>query len=317
MAQVGGGDEFTRNMQIVVSFGSGGGYDLWARAVAGHMSQYLAGKPSIVVQNMPGAGGFTAANYLYNLAPKDGSVIGLVAREAPLGPLTGAEGARFDSTKFSWIGTPTVETSVCIANTSSQAKFYRDGKGEALVFGDTGSGSGTFAYSRAHAALLDFKIRFVSGFPSTSDIFLAMERREVDGVCEGIDSIVSRRPEWIEARKVAVLSQSGRERHRNLQDVPTIYELAKNDDARKVLAFIYAGQDIGRPFIAPPDLPPGRLAQLRAAFDATMKNPAFIAAAAAQKLATEPKGGAELEKLIKALYQTPPAIRKEAAEIMK
>ena len=317
VAQSGEGPAFTRNLQIVVSFGSGGGYDLWARAVARHMGQYLAGKPAIVVQNMPGAGGYTAANYVYNLAPKDGSVIGLVAREAPLGPLTGADGARFDSTKFGWIGTPTIETSVCIVNASARAKIRRDAQGEPLVFGDTGSGSGTFAYARGHAALLDFRMRFVSGFPSTSDIFLAMERKEVDGVCEGVDSIVSRRPDWIAARKVEVLSQSGRERRHEMADVPTVYELAKSDDARKALAFIYAGQDIGRPFIAPPDLAPGRLGQLREAFEATMKTPAFVADAAAQKLPVEPKTGVELEQMIRDLYATPQAVLKRAAEIIK
>jgi tripartite-type tricarboxylate transporter receptor subunit TctC len=297
-----------RTVQLVVSFGAGGGYDLWARAVARHMSKYLPGNPAIVVQNMPGAGGFTATSYLYNIAPNDGSVIGLVAREAVLGPLTGASGARFDATKFSYLGSPTTETSICIVNAASLAGKSADHAEKPLSIGDTGSGSGTYAYSRGLARLLGFNFKFVSGFPSTADVFLAMERNEVDGVCEGLDSIKSRRSDWISSGKVAVLSQSSREPNPDIKNVPTVYSLARTEEDRQALRFLYAGQDIGRPFLAPPNMAPGRLKVLREAFDATMRDPDFIADAGQQKLPVDPLEGAQLQSLIGQIYATPKSV---------
>ena len=306
-----------KSLRVVVSFCSGGGYDLWARAVARHMPRFLAGNPSIVVQNMPGAGGLAATNYLYNQAPPDGTVMGLVAREAAFGPLTGAPGARFDATKFSWLGTPTTETSVCIVNSSAGARSIAEIGKRQLVFGDTGAGSGTYAYPRGLAGLLGLNFKFVSGFPSTSDIFLAMERNEVDGVCEGLDSIVSRRPDWIHSGKVAVLAQSSKEPNPEIRSTPTVYDLAPGEDARQAFAFLYASQDLGRPFILPPGIAPEKVATLRNAFAATMKDAAFVADATSQKLTVDPLDGGVLEGLVRRIYATPRDVIDKVSSIIK
>jgi tripartite-type tricarboxylate transporter receptor subunit TctC len=305
-----------KTIQLVVSFGPGGGYDLWARTLARHMSKYIPGNPSIVVQDMPGAGGFIATNYIYNQAPRDGTSFGLVAREAILGPLTNAAGARFTPTKMGWIGSPTIETSVCIVNSSAGIKSVADLQSNPVSMGDTGSGSGTYAYPRVLAQLLGLKFKFVTGFPSTADVFLAMQRGEVDGVCEGADSIRSRQPTWIPQKKVVVLFESGRSPRPDLPGVPSVYSLAKTDEQKQAIAFLYAGQNMGRPFVAPPDLLVERLATLRQAFMKTMADPDFIADAKTQKLPVDPIGGAQLEQTIRDVFVTSQPIIAMVGKIM-
>src|SRR5436305_11896442 len=167
-----------RNVQMLIGFGAGGGYDLWGRVVARHIGRHLPGNPTVVPQNMPGAGSFVAANNIYNLAPKDGSVMGIIARDAALGPITGAVGARFDPTKITWLGTPTTETNVCIANSTAKVRTLTDLYEKELIVGDTGVGTGTHSYPKALNALLGMKFKIIAGFPSSSDVFLAMERGE-------------------------------------------------------------------------------------------------------------------------------------------
>jgi tripartite-type tricarboxylate transporter receptor subunit TctC len=305
-----------RTLNINVGFGPGGGYDMWARAIARHISKHIPGSPTVVVQNMPGAGSLTALSRLYNTAPKDGTVIAAVARVAVLGPLVGATGARFEPQRLSWIGTPTVDTNLCIANNAAEVKTAKDLFDRRLITGDTGPGSGTYLYPRALKELLGLNFQPVSGFPSTADIFLAMERGEVDGVCEALDSINSRRPEWLTAKKVTAVLQGGVEPDPELKGVPFMLDLARNEAEREAISFLYAGDGIGRPYVAPEGLPAGRLAVLRAAFDATMRDTDFIADAANQKFLPKPRDGAYLEALIKRIYATPaPVVERVGALI--
>src|SRR5262245_28046922 len=170
-----------KTVQMIIGFGPGGGYDLWGRTVARHIGKHLPGKPQVIPQNMPGAGSFVATSHLYNVAPKDGTTLGIIARDAALGPLTGAPGARFDATKLSWIGTPTKETNVCIAFHTAKVKTAQDLFTHELIVGDTGPGTGTRAYPKALNELIGTKFKVVGGFPSSADVFLAMERGEVEG----------------------------------------------------------------------------------------------------------------------------------------
>ena len=182
-----------KTVQMIIGFGAGGGYDLWARTLGRHIGRHLPGTPNVIPQNMPGAGSYTAANYIFNIAPKDGSALGIIARDAALGPLTGVTGARFDPTRLSWIGTPTKETNVCIAFHTAAVKTVQDLYDKQLILGDTGPGTGTRSYPKVLNDLLGFKFRLVAGFPSSVEVFLAMERGEVDGICESLDSIKNRR----------------------------------------------------------------------------------------------------------------------------
>ncbi len=301
---------------MIIGFGPGGGYDLWGRTVARHIGKYLPGAPNLVIQNMPGAGSYVAASWIYNIAPKDGTVLGIIARDATMGPLTGADGARFDSTKMSWLGTPTTETNVCIANATATVKTVEDLYTKELIIGDTGPGTGTRSYPLALNALLGMKFKIVSGFPSSSDVFLAMERGEVDGICESLDSVTGKRPDWLSSGKVRVLFHGGAEPDPHVK-APFVLDLAKTEEQKAEIRFLYAGQGIGRPFIAPPNLPADKLKMLRDAFDKTMKDPDFIADAKKQKLDVEPKDGAHLEQLIRDIYATPRPIIEKIGKLIQ
>jgi len=304
-----GGDTFAgKSMATIIGFGPGGGYDLWGRTVGRHIGRHLPGAPTVIPQNMPGAGSYAAASYIFNIAPKDGSVLGIIARDAALGPLSGATGARFDPTRLSWIGTPTKETNVCVAYHTSQVKSVLDLYDKQLIVGDTGPGTGTRSYPKALNELLGMKFKLVGGFPASSDVFLAMERGEVEGICESLDSIKIRRPDWIPTRKISILFQGGAEPNPELDGVPFVLDLALTGEQRQALEFLYAGQGIGRPFVAPPDLPPDRLKMLRDAFKATMTDPAFVAEAQKSKLDLEPEDGEHLAVLIAKIYATPKPI---------
>jgi len=304
-----GGDTFAaKSVAMIIGFGPGGGYDLWGRTVGRHIGRHLPGAPTVIPQNMPGAGSYAAASYIFNIAPKDGSVLGIIARDAALGPLSGATGARFDPTRLSWIGTPTKETNVCVAYHTSQVKSVLDLYDKQLIVGDTGPGTGTRSYPKALNELLGMKFKLVGGFPASSDVFLAMERGEVEGICESLDSIKIRRPDWIPTRKISILFQGGAEPNPELDGVPFVLDLALTGEQRQALEFLYAGQGIGRPFVAPPDLPSDRLKMLRDAFKATMTDPAFVAEAQKSKLDLEPEDGEHLAVLIAKIYATPKPI---------
>ena len=306
-----------KNLSLIIGFGPGGGYDLWGRTVARHIGKHLPGKPSVVPQNMPGAGSYVAASHIYNAAPKDGTVFGIIARDAALGPLSGAPGARFDATKLSWLGSPTKEHNVCIAFHTAKVRDVSELRDTQLILGDTGPGTGTRSYPKVLNDLLGFKFKLVSGFRSSADVFLAMERGEVDGICESLDSVNQRKPDWIANKTVNVLLQAGAEPHPSLKGVPNVFDLARNNEERQVLEFLYAGQGIGRPFVAPPDLPPERLKMLRDAFNATMKDPEFIADVKRNKFDLEPEDGEHLTALINKIYATPKAIIERVSNLIK
>jgi len=306
-----------KTVTLLIGFGTGGGYDLWGRTVARHIGRHLPGRPTMVPQNMPGAGSYVAASHIYNAAPKDGTVFGIIARDAALGPLSNAPGARFDSTKLSWLGSPTREHNACIANSSAKVKTANDLRSNQLILGDTGPGTGTRSYPKVLNDLLGYKFKLVSGFRSSADVFLAMERGEVEGICESLDSINQRKPDWIANKVVNVLLQAGAESRPELKGVPNVLTLARNDEERQLLEFLYAGQDIGRPFVAPPDMPPDRLKMLRDAFAATMQDPEFVADVQRSKLDIEPVDGEHLAALIAKVYATPKPIIERVSNLIK
>jgi tripartite-type tricarboxylate transporter receptor subunit TctC len=310
-------EPFGKQVTLIIGFGPGGGYDLWGRTVARHIGKHLPGNPTVVPQNMPGAGSYVAASHIYAAAPKDGTVFAIIARDAALGPLSNAPGARFDATKMGWLGSPTREHNICIANATAKVKSVNDLRTTELILGDTGPGTGTRSYPKVLNDLFGLKFKLVSGFRSSADVFLAMERNEVEGICESFDSVMQRKPDWIPKKTVNVLLQAGADSPAALKGVPNVMELAKSDDERKTLEFLYAGQDIGRPFVAPPGLPPERLKLLRDAFDATMKDPEFAAEVKRNKFELEPVNGTQLAALIDKIYATPKPIIERVSNLIK
>ncbi|HEY4403387.1 MAG TPA: hypothetical protein VGN55_01945 [Xanthobacteraceae bacterium] len=308
-----------RDVQLIIGLGAGSGFDLWGRTVARHLGKHLPGNPSIVVQNMPGAGGLSAVNFIYNRAPKDGTVMGLIASSAAMAPLTGASGARFDPTRITWLGTPTTETYVCVAYDSPQVKVktFRDLYQNELIVGATGPGAGSYYFPKALGALLGMKFKVIAGFPGAANVYLAMERGEVDGICQSLAGLSETRPDWITGKKVALIFQAGAAPNPELADVPFVNDLARTPEDRQAVEFLYAGTGIGRPFFAPPDMPAGLVKMERDAFSATMADADFLADARKQKLDVNPKDGAYLAALIEKVYATPRPIVERIAELIK
>jgi len=306
-----------KTVTMYIGFGPGGGYDLWARVIARHIGAHLPGHPTVTPENFQGAGSYRAANFIYNVAPKDGTAMAAIARDAVLGPLTGAPGAQFDATKFSWLGTPAIETNICIAYHTADVKTFDDLTKKQLVVGDNGPGTGTHSYPLALNAILGTKFKIVGGYPSSADVFLAMERGEVQGICESLDSVKNRRPDWIANGTISILFQGGIKPNLELKNVPFVVDLAQRPEDKQAIEFLYAGQGIGRPYIAPPGLPADRLKMVQDAFAATMKDPDFIAETDRYHLALDPSDGAQLEALVKKTYATPKPIIDRIAKLIQ
>src|SRR5215813_5830799 len=224
-----------KQVKMIIGLGTGGGYDLWARTVARHIGRHLPGNPTVISQNMEGAGSFRAASYMMNQAPRDGTVLALIARDASLGPITGNPGAQFEPTRFSWLGTTTTETNVCLAHKNAAVKTVYDLGQKELLVGDNGAGTGTGNYPKALNQLLGFRFKIIRGYGSSADVVLAMERGEVEGYCESLESVISKRPDWISSGTVNVLFQGGVKPNPDIKDVPFVNDLAKSEDDRRAI----------------------------------------------------------------------------------
>ena len=308
-----------KTVQVIIGYGPGGGFDQWGRTLARHIGEHLPGNPTVIAENMPGAGSYLAASYIYSVAPKDGTVMALIDPTAILGPIMGAAAARFEPTKMSWLGTPTRDTPVCIASGGADVKSAADLFSKQLIVGDNGVGSTTHSYPSALKGLLGMKFKLIAGFPASADVLLAMDRGEVEGICESLESLAKMRTDWFSSGKARVLFQGATAPNPDLkaQGVPNILDLAHSDEDKQALRFLYAGQAIGRPFVAPPGMTPDNLKMLRDAFDATMKDPGFVADAKEQKLLVKPLDGGAVAGLVDKIYATPKSTVEKVAELMQ
>lgn len=301
---------YRKTISLYVGSTTGGVYDLYARLLARHMGRQIPGNPRIITMNLEGAGGLRLANFLYNAAPKDGTVIGTINRGAPFEPLLGeAEGAKFDASRFTWIGSASDEVSTCVVWKRAGITTFDQLFAREITVGGTGGTADTNQFPKAISGVLGAKIKLVSGYPGGSDIDLAMERGEVDGRCGwSWSSIVSTRKEWVANGSIRILVQLALHRHSDLPDVPLIMDYAKTAEQREMLRLIFVRGALGCPFLAPPGVPVERAEILRRAFDATMRDPAFLAEAKKSNLEIAPISGRELQKLIEDVYRTPTAL---------
>jgi tripartite-type tricarboxylate transporter receptor subunit TctC len=307
-----------KSVDMQIGYSVGGGYDLYARLVARHLGRHIPGHPTIVPKNMEGAGSLRLANWLYSAAPRDGTVIGATSRGAAFDPLLNQSGARFDASKFSWIGSANDEVSVCVALQSSGIAKFEDLLTKPLTVGSTGAADDTYQLPTIVNAVLGTKFKVVTGYPGGNDVSLALERGEVEGRCGwSWSSIKATRPDWIASKKIIVLVQMSLSKHPDLPDVPLIMDLARTDEQRQIFKLFCARQVMGRPFLAPPGLPADRLTALREAFDATMTDKEFLGDAEQSKFEINPVSGERLEALVDEIYQTPPEVTKKAAAILQ
>ena len=298
-----------RQVRLLIGFGPGGGYDLIARLVARRFGEHIPGTPQIVPQNVPGAGSLTAANNIAVVAPRDGSVIGSVASGMPAAPLLNPDQAKFDSRHLSWLGSTTNEVQIDIVWHTSPVQTIEQLKTHELIIGGTGAGAATDDFPAVLKEVLGLKFKLIPGYKGTHEVELAMERGEVQGLAGGTwNSTKARLQNWLQTGQIVVMAQYGRVKHPDLPNVPLIWDYATNDNDRKALNLVFSRQEMGRPYLAPPDLPATRLATLRAAFDATMKDPAFLAEAAKADVEISPIDGEAVAKLVADLYTTPPDV---------
>jgi len=308
-----------KNIEIQVNVSVGGGYDLYARMLARHMSRHIPGNPNVVVQNMPGGGGMRLANWLYNVAPKDGTVFGAVARAMAFEPLLGNKGAQYDGREFNYIGSANDEVSVCVAWYTSGIKTFEDAQQKELVVGSGGVSDDTYQYPALLNNMFGAKFKMVPGYPGGNDINLAMERGETQGRCSiPWSTVKATRRFWIDENKVNFLMQYSLSKHHDLPNVPLVMDLAKNDEQRTTLKLIFGRQVMGRPFAAPPGVPKDRTEALRKAFAETMADPAFLAEAEKVKLEITPVSGEQIASLVQEVYaNTTPELAEKAGAAMK
>jgi tripartite-type tricarboxylate transporter receptor subunit TctC len=306
-----------RTMPMVIGFSSGSGYDIYARLLARFMPKYIPGNPTIISQNMPGAGSLRAAQYVAQVAPKDGSVIGTMSRSLPVEPLIGD--GKFDGRAFTWIGNIANNNSLCATWHTAEVKTWNDITSKPFVLGGEGPGSDLDNFALVLKNMFGAKLKLVSGYPGGSEVNLAMERRELDGRCGwSWDSIKSTKPDWLRDRKINLLAVFALEKAADVPpEVPLILDKARTDEERKILRVHLAAQAFGRPFFAAPGIPEDRKKALREAFDATMKDADFIAETAKVRMEVSPTTGQEIERILNEIYASPPDVIEKAKRLIK
>jgi tripartite-type tricarboxylate transporter receptor subunit TctC len=306
-----------KEIDLSIGFGPGAGYDLYSRVLASRLGDHIPGHPTVVPQNMPGGGGLTSANYLFNVAPKDGLHLAMFGSFNAMAPLYGDPSAKFDPRQFSWIGNMNVDVEACGVWRTSGVTDMKDMKTRSVTFGSSGRASTTSQHALALARLTGAKVKIVYGYQGTKDINLAMMRGEVSGSCGiYVSSAISEWADDLTSGKLKLIVQFGKKREPLFGDAVDIYDLINSENDRKAADLVFRPNEIGRPVAAPPGIPKDRLDALRKAFDETMKDPAFLAAAKTARLPINPTTGAEVSALFGSFYQEPKAVLDRAKDLI-
>jgi tripartite-type tricarboxylate transporter receptor subunit TctC len=310
-----------KQMTLITSASVGGGYDQYARLLAKHMPRFIPGNPTMVVQNMTGAEGIRAANYLYNVAAQDGTVIGGLARNNGLLQFydPGNASLQFDARKFHWLGSPQQEIGLFVVRTEKGVKSLDDLKLTEITSSSTTRNSPTSIYPRMLNLLIGTKIKVVEGYPGSQDSLLALERNEVDGHMSGGSSAAfrARIGPMLKAGAAKVILQMGMARDPEYPDVPTAIEIMPTAEGKQLFEIAFAEQVMGRPFVLPPGVPADRVKLLRDAFDAALKDPELLADAKAQKMEIDAVTGAAINALLDRVYAAPPELAVRLREMAK
>jgi tripartite-type tricarboxylate transporter receptor subunit TctC len=304
-------------IQIIVPSSAGGGYDAIARTVQRHLGNYIPGNPTIIINNMPGAGGIRAANYLYSVAEKDGSIIGVMQNSIPFEPLVGNAQAAFDPRKFGWLGSPNYETGVLMVWHQAAATTIEELRKTEITVGVEAIASNPAFSARLVMQTVGLKMRLIPGYPGSAPVLLAMEKGEVDAFPNFYNSAMQTRPDWIRDKKTLLVVQWGPHREKNMPDVPYIPDIVTDPDKLALERAGSASLALGRPFHAPPGIPADRLAVLREAMMATFKDPAFIEETGKMGFGElAPQSGADLERIINNLYASSPQVIEQLKKIV-
>jgi tripartite-type tricarboxylate transporter receptor subunit TctC len=292
---------------IYIGFAPGGSYDYFGRLVARHIGKHLPGNPTVVAQSMPGAGSFTAANYLYARAPRDGTALGIVSQTVAIEEALGTSGVQYKVSQFNWIGRATSVNEVSLTFHSSSTKTIRDAIAHETTMASTGAGSPSETYLKLLNAVAATKFKLVGPYPASNDAMLAMERGEVDGAFTSYNTLKVSRQDWLRDKKINILVQYG-ERSADLPDVPYAVDLAKTEADRQLMTFYVSSEQIGRAFLAPPEMPAESVAVLRRAYDETMRDPQLLAEIEQSHSEFSPLSGDKLQRLVAATADVPPTL---------
>ncbi|MPY69776.1 MAG: hypothetical protein GEU92_06795 [Alphaproteobacteria bacterium] len=307
-----------KRMTMYIGYSAGGGYDTYARLLSRHLGNHIPGNPSFVAKNRPGAGSLVLANEVFTTLPKDGTTVATIGRGIPMEPLFGNQKAKFDPRKFNWIGSLNNEVSVCASWHATGITKFEDLKTGGMIVGGTAKGSDTDTFPTAMNNLLGTKLKLITGYPGGNDINFAIEKGEVQGRCGwSWSSVIGTRASWLKEKKINVLVQLSTDKHPDLPNVPLVMEKADNQRERDILELIFARQLWGRPYFTTPGVPKARVAALQAAFDATVKDPKFIAEAKKMRHELNPISGTVVQKAIEKVYASPAdivAAAKQATE---
>ena len=304
-----------KTVHVLVGAAVGGDYDVQARLVSRHIAKHIPGEPSVVVENMVGAGGLTMVNYLANVAPKDGTYIGVIPNNFPALQWAGNPGIQFDAAKFGWLGGLTRETDTMASWHKSSVKTIEDAQRNEVIAGATGRGAVTYTFPAMLNALIGTKFKIITGYTGGSDINLAMERGEVAARLNSWSAWKNTKADWIRSRYLNVLIQAGR-RHPELPDVPSLETMARNDEDRELIRVTMLGNELGRPFAIPPAVPAERLEALRAAFGKMAADPALLAEADNLKIELAPTSGPEMQALVESVFKAPKSLAGRAKEFL-
>jgi tripartite-type tricarboxylate transporter receptor subunit TctC len=297
-----------RQIVLIVGSSSGGGYDLLGRLMARHIVKHITGNPSMIVQNMPAAGSIAAANHIYRAAAKDGLVLGLMQRSILLAPLINPGGVQYETTKLNWLGSLNSETGVAFVNATSAHKTMKDLFERELIVGANSNADPELS-PKIYNALIGTKFKVVTGYTGTPAIQLAMERDEVAGIADwSWSSVKNQKPDWLASKRIVPLMQGALQRDRELPDLPNAIEFVKNETDRRVMELYFTQKTVARPVVAPPGVPPERLAILRAAFAKLIADQEFLADAGRQKLEAGPITGEAVDKVISLIATATPEV---------
>jgi tripartite-type tricarboxylate transporter receptor subunit TctC len=288
-----------QTVHLTIGFAPGGTYDYFGRLVARHIGRHLPGSPTVIAEQMPGAGSFTAANFLYARAPRDGTALGIVSQTMAIEEALGTPGVQYKAARFNWIGRTTSVNEVSLTFHTSRTKTIADAIAHETTMASTGAGSPSETYLKLLNAVAGTKFKLVGPYPASNDSMLAMERGEVDGAFTSYATLKVAHQDWLRDKTINILVQYG-ERSSELPDVPFAVDLAKSEEGRALIGFYVSSEQIGRAFLAPPDVPAERVAALRKAFDETMRDAQFLAEIDQAHAEFAPLDGEKLQRLVTA-----------------
>jgi tripartite-type tricarboxylate transporter receptor subunit TctC len=296
-----------KTFSVTVGFSPGGIFDLYARILARHIGQHIPGKPNVIVQNMPGAGGRRLANAFQLAGPHDGTVMGITTPGIVVDQVMNTQGVQYDLRKFQWIGSPADEVNVLWVWHTTPVKTIDDVKQREVALSSTGQGSPNYFVPRILNQLFGTRFKVITGYPGATEADLAIERGEVSGRVSGWTGLKTT-GDWVAAGKTKVLVQQGLRKAPELADKPLLPELGRTDEERAVLQFLSLVPALGRPFFMPPSTPPERADAIRRAFVATMKDPGFMEEAKRSKLDVAPLSGDEMQRIVAQSFAVPPSV---------